>query len=91
MINAAATEFSATTVCPAPAGLASGTEVLTLKGARPVETLRGGDRIITRSGACTLRDMAHEDGIYRLDFDRPQVVLLTEGQIYSDTGLPYAA
>lgn len=41
---------SATTVMPTQ-GVASGTLVMTLKGAKPVETLAPGDKVITRSGA----------------------------------------
>ncbi|WP_299776771.1 Hint domain-containing protein [uncultured Roseobacter sp.] len=33
------------------AGLVSGAQILTLKGERPVETLRTGDHVLTRSGA----------------------------------------
>lgn len=41
---------------PAPAtGLFAGTRVLTLEGELPVEFLAPGDRIVTRSGARTLR------------------------------------
>ncbi len=35
-------------------GLVEGTTVLTLRGAVPVESLRPGDRVITRAGAMTL-------------------------------------
>lgn len=43
------------TAAPNPCGLVAGTSVLTLAGALPVEHLTPGDRIITRSGARTLR------------------------------------
>lgn len=38
-------------------GLVEGSTVMTLAGARPVEALRPGDRVITRAGALVLRDI----------------------------------
>ncbi len=38
-------------------GLVEGSTVMTLKGARAVEALRPGDRILTRAGAMVLRDI----------------------------------
>ncbi|SPH17605.1 hypothetical protein DEA8626_01128 [Defluviimonas aquaemixtae] len=38
-------------------GIAAGTIVLTLEGAFPVEFLVPGDRVITRTGLCILRDI----------------------------------
>ena len=38
-------------------GLVEGSSVMTLTGARPVEGLRPGDRIITRAGALVLREI----------------------------------
>ena len=38
-------------------GLVEGSTVMTLTGARPVQSLRTGDRIITRAGALVLRDI----------------------------------
>ncbi len=74
-----------------PAGIAEGTEVLTLTGSRPIENLRAGDRIITRSGACTLKGLHRMPQGFSMDFDRQEVVLLADGQVFSDTGIPYAA
>lgn len=42
---------------PCEAGLAPGTQVLTLDGAIPVEFLNPGDRVITRRGARTLKSI----------------------------------
>ncbi len=42
---------------PCEAGLAPGTQVLTLDGAIPVEFLNPGDRLITRRGARTLKSI----------------------------------
>ncbi|MGQ0565917.1 MAG: Hint domain-containing protein [Gemmobacter sp.] len=39
-------------------GLVEGSIVMTLKGARAVEALAPGDRIVTRAGALVLRDIA---------------------------------
>lgn len=86
------TDISAEYTAAQPIGLEPGTQVLTLKGARAVETLCVGDRVITRKGAASLRAlMDAPTGGYALCFDAPQVVLLAEGQIHSDTGLPFAA
>lgn len=90
MIHSA--KHTARTAVAAPMGLEAGTMVLTLTGARAVETLRAGDRIITRAGACVLRDLMDAPaGGHMLTFDAPQVVLLADGHVHSDTGLPYAA
>ena len=83
-----------TTGAPAVAapGLECGTEVMTLKGIRRVENLKSGDRIVTRSGACSLRAVRRTaSNGYALRFDTPQVVLLSEGQVHSETGQPFAA
>jgi hypothetical protein len=54
--------------------------------------LRAGDRIITRAGACSLRSLRRTAGDgYALQFDTPQVVLLGEGQVHSDTCEPFRA
>lgn len=42
---------------PAVSGILEGTMIMTLKGAIPVQFLRAGDRVITRSGAVTLREI----------------------------------
>ncbi|MDJ0826920.1 MAG: Hint domain-containing protein [Rhodobacter sp.] len=77
---------------PMTPGLDRGTQVYTLRGAVPVERLRTGDHVITRSGAAILRNLIRKAGdAFALDFDRPQIVLLDRGQIHSDTCLPYAA
>ena len=82
----------ATPATPLPVcGLERGTEVLTLRGVQPVEALKRGDRIVTRSGARRLARFATERDAFRLEFEKPQVVLLSQGQIHSDTCLPYAA
>ena len=71
-------------------GLAPGTEIMTLTGIHPVETLRSGDRIITRAGACPLKALnCITPDRYRLEFREPQVVYLENGQIYSDTSQPF--
>ena len=81
-----------TSVFTAVPGLDSGTEVMTLKGIRPIESLVAGDRVITRSGACALRSVQRTAANgYALRFDSTQVVLLSEGQVHSETGMPYAA
>ncbi|MCP3969310.1 MAG: hypothetical protein GY717_03150 [Rhodobacteraceae bacterium] len=81
---------------PAPAmaaiGLARGTEVMTLTGIRPVESLSEGDRIITRAGACPLHGVVRlADERFKLMFNKPQVVFLENRQVNSETGLPFAA
>jgi len=55
--------------------LSIGTIVYTLDGALPVEYLGEGDRIVTRSGAKVLRELAGnaEDG-FTLRFDAPEIV-----------------
>ena len=81
---------------PTPAAIAAmgferGTEVMTLAGVRPIEALHEGDRVITRAGATPLRGVMRTANGYSLEFDTPQVVFLSEGQVHSDTGLPFAA
>jgi len=73
-------------------GLERGTEVMTLTGIRPVESLHEGDRIITRTGASQLRGVIRTaaEG-FKLMFDSPQIVFLGKGQVHSDTGLAFAA
>ena len=76
----------------AATGLKRGTEVMTLTGIRPVESLHEGDRIVTRTGACPLRGVIRTANRgFKLMFDRPQVVYLENGQIHSDTCQPVAA
>ncbi|MDJ0629152.1 MAG: Hint domain-containing protein [Rhodobacter sp.] len=73
-------------------GLDRGTQVYTLRGTVPVERLRRGDHVVTRSGAAILRGLTElAGGAFMLDFDRPQIVLHDEGQVHSDTCLPFAA
>lgn len=86
------TTTPAKTAAATPLGIKAGTMVLTLKGACAVDMLAIGDRVITRSGACVLRDiLTASDGGFILCFDTPQVILLDDGQLHSDTGLPFAA
>lgn len=89
--HAAALAQSYTADGPRADGLYKGAQVITLDGIRPVESLRAGDRIVTRSGARVLRDLVKDRAHYRLSFDRPQIVLLSEGQVHSETGVPFAA
>lgn len=60
------------------AALPLGTIVLTMEGALPVEYLSVGDRIITRAGARTLRDIQGEHraghASFRLGFDASEVI-----------------
>jgi predicted enzyme related to lactoylglutathione lyase len=99
MLNAAAQTTAAKTAQPILAqpgtarrtGLPRATEVLTLAGVRHVEALRPGDRVITRGGAQILRGLTHLPGGYRLHFETPQVVLLSDGQVHSDSGEGFAA
>lgn len=57
-MSATALAPAAATQAPtAPAGLVAGTMVLTLDGELPVQFLAPGDRVITRTGARTLRDI----------------------------------
>ena len=92
MTRTMTTTARATAPAMAAMGIMRGTEVMTLKGVRPVEGLSVGDRIITRSGACALRAVRRTAANgYALRFDTPQVVLLSEGQVHSETGLPFAA
>ena len=88
-----ATSAESAAKIPAPVqGLERGTKVYTLKGAVPVERLRAGDRIVTRSGAAVLRGLVRSAGdAFALDFDRPQIVLLADRQVHSDTCATYAA
>jgi len=74
------------------AGLEPGTEVMTLNGCGPVENLVEGDRIVTRTGACPLRGLIRTAAQgFILVFDTPQVVYLADGQVDSETGLPFSA
>lgn len=51
-------ENDATIGRPNACGLAEGSMILTLRGAVPVETLRPGDKVVTRSGARKLTEIA---------------------------------
>ena len=53
------------------ARMPTGTIVLTLRGALPVEELRRGDRVCTCKGACPIKRVrTHGEDHYVLDFDR---------------------
>ncbi|MEM7440813.1 MAG: hypothetical protein AAF393_14525 [Pseudomonadota bacterium] len=80
-----------TTASTIQSGIHAGTQILTLMGARAIETLVPGDRIITRKGAAPLRGLEKARGGFALRFDVPQVVLMESGQVHSETGLPFAA
>ena len=61
--------------------LASGTVVLTLRGALPVEQLHRGDRVITKSGGTVLKRVhSHDHRRFWLEFDNPEVVYVVDGQ-----------
>jgi len=73
-------------------GLDHGTEIMTMAGTRPVQTLTCGDRIITHRGAMPLTALTRTmDDRYVLEFDEPQIVLLGEGYVNSATSLPVCA
>ena len=84
--------FSTDPVAPlATGGFARGTEVMTLTGIRPVESLHKGDRIVTRTGARTLTSVTRQgNDRFVLGFDRPQVIFLAQGQAYSETGQSFS-
>ncbi len=92
MNTATPVQTNPATAAMAANGILRGTEVMTLAGIRPVESLHEGDRIVTRTGARALRSVLRNGGeSFRLMFDKPQVVYLAEGQVYGETGLPFAA
>ena len=73
-------------------GLPCGTEVMTADGALPVEYLEPGDRVITRGGMRRLRAIdTPAPGLFKLVFDREELVFAGGLQISSETGLPFAA
>ena len=59
--------------------IAAGTLVLTLCGARPIEQIAPGDRVITRSGARVVREV----GVARLQ--AAKVLRISEGVLAKDT------
>lgn len=68
-------------------GLSADAQIMTLRGIRAIVDLDQGDRIITRSGARVLKDIVILEGTkFQLEFDRPEVVLLADCQVHSDTG-----
>ena len=72
--------------------LASGTIVMTMDGALPVEYLAPGDRIVTRNGARVLRDIdTPAPHRFALKFDAPQVIYADGQQLRSDTCTPFPA
>jgi hypothetical protein len=62
----------------APSAILEGTMIMTLKGAIPVQFLRAGDRVITRSGAVSLREISHRR------ISSGQVVRVREGALGHD-------
>lgn len=72
--------------------LPMGTIVLTQDGALPVEYLSPGDRVVTRSGLCVLRQIdTPAPKCFTLEFDKPQVIYADGQQVHSDTGAPFMA
>ena len=71
-------------------GVPRGTEVLTLKGLCPVETLKSGDKVVTRTGARPLWSLQtlFADR-FAMMFERPQVVYLMDGLIHSESGAAF--
>ncbi|RPE71248.1 hypothetical protein EDD53_0363 [Pacificibacter maritimus] len=73
-------------------GIALGTLVLTADGALPVEYLEQGDRIITRSGMRTLRNIdTPAPQMFTLIFDSAEVIFADGFQVHSKTGKTFAA
>lgn len=71
-------------------GLPTGTIILTLDGALPVEYLCAGDLVITRAGARVLRDLTPcRSGDFRLEFDQPEVIYADGQQLCSDSCQPH--
>ncbi|MBU2935504.1 MULTISPECIES: Hint domain-containing protein [Pacificibacter] len=73
-------------------GILRGTHVLTADGTLPVEYLEAGDRIVTRAGMRTLRrlDIPAPD-MFKLAFDRAEIVYADGIQFDSQTGKAFAA
>ncbi|SFI64545.1 hypothetical protein [Celeribacter neptunius] len=73
-------------------GLPLGTQVMTADGILPVEYLEPGDRVITRAGMRTLRNIdSTAPKHFKLVFDREEVVYADGIQVMSESGLPFAA
>ena len=73
-------------------GLAQGTLVLTADGNLPVEYLEAGDRIITRAGMRVLRSVdTPAPHMFKLVFDRAEIVYADGFQFDSKTGKAFAA
>jgi hypothetical protein len=73
-------------------GIALGTHVLTADGTLPVEYLEAGDRIVTRSGMRTLRGIdTPAPQMFKLVFDRAEIIYADGVQFDSQTGKAFAA
>ena len=65
-------------------GLLGGTQVLTMRGYLPISSLEAGDRVVTRNGMCTLKELHVERHMMRpirvgqgtLGFSRPNSDML---------------
>ena len=60
-----------------------GAIVLTLRGAIPVQYVRRGDRVVTRSGGSPLKRLYTYGGTcYTLEFDKPEVVYVLDEEYW---------
>jgi hypothetical protein len=73
-------------------GIKLGTLILTADGNLPVEYLEAGDRIITRAGMRVLRSIdTPAPHMFKLVFDRAEIVYADGFQFDSKTGKAFAA